>query len=296
MSDFNIREMRAHYQAESVDEEKSSHLFGLAVVLIPVFAAVAGFAYKPIMDFRNSNSQAIYFVELETSDPNNPVTTSDFAKIAKGQFQGAMAAKRMQDSFVVDPKTGLIDSSNPFGNNQNKVESEASKYRKKIKREGLPVKDYITGVDAKYAGFSSDDIKHLKYKRVSSALGSCGYSDLRKFYERQNSFKYEKINSAKEAANEVNRKKAQKALEEASASMKASQAEMSKIKTKGDAIKFIASGGGQRHANTSMQMFAGMGGMLSQGASYEVTERRQRHNQKQCMMIRTMVQSGQLNL
>lgn len=295
MSDFNIREMRAQYQTEEATVEKSSRAFGIAVVIIPVLAAVAGFAYGPVMEFRNSNSKAI-FAELETSDPNNPVTAGDFANIAKGQFENAMAVKRLQNSFVKDPETGLIDSNNPFGTNQNKVESEASKYRKKIKREGLPVKDYITGVDAKYAGFSPDDIKHLKYKRVKSALSSCGYSDLRRFYENQNRSKFEKIDNVKQAAKDAQRKEAYAAAEEASAAMKKSQEEMSKVKTKGDAMKFIASGGGRRHAERSNQMMAGLGGMLAQSGSYEVTQRRQKHSQKQCMMIRTMAQSGKLNL
>ena len=296
MSDFNIREMRAQYQAEEAIVEKSSRAFGIAVMIIPVFAAMAGFAYGPIMEFRNSNSQAIYLAGLETSDPNNPVTVDDFAKIAKGQFEGAMAVRRMQNSMVKDPETGLIDPNNPFGTNQNKVESEASKYRKKIRREGLPVKDYITGVDAKHAGFSPDDIKHLKYNRVKSALGSCGYSDLRKFYENQNRHKYEKIDKVKQAAEDAKRQKSIATVEEASAKIKQSQEEMSKVKTKGDALKFIAGGGGRRHAESSMQMFTGMDGMLSGGGSYEVKQRRQKHSQKQCMMIRTMVQGGKLNL
>jgi len=296
MSDFNIREMRAQYQAEEATVEKSSRAFGIAVVIIPVLAAVAGFAYGPVMEFRNSNSKAIYLAELETSDPNNPVVASDFAKIAKGQLEGAMAVRRMQNSFVKDPETGLIDSNNPFGKPQNKVETEASKYRKKIKREGLPVKDYITVVDAKYAGFSPDDMKHLKYKRVSSALGACGYSDLRKFYENQNRLKFEKIDNVKQAAKDAKMKEAMASAEIANEKMKKSREEMSKIKTKGDAMKFIASGGGRRHAESSAQMFAGLGGMLSEGGSLEVTKRRQKHSQKQCMMIRTMVQGGKLNL
>ena len=290
MSELNIRELRASYQTQEEEKEHSSRRFGMFVMLIPVLAAGAGFAYKPIMDMRNKNAHAIYMAENAPRSEQNAsidqvsIGAAAFLESMNGQRQAAAMINEQMSQMARDPETGLINLNSPKG-----PPSEAQLYKEKIKKTGLPVKDFILGVDAKHAGFSTDEIKMLKFGRVSNALNKCGDTELFKFYDRSNRQKYQKILDVKN----------QKQLDEArrkTNKFAETKSELSAIKTKGDAMKFIASGGAARHQQRSMEIMSGMQGLMGSSDKFEVKRRSQTHNKRQCMTIRTMTQSGQLNL
>ena len=69
-----------------------------------------------------------------------------------------------------------------------------------------------------------------------------------------------------------------------------------KIENKTQALGFVASGGIARHQKNSMAMMSGLSGMIGDSAKYKVSHRKQRFNKTGCMKVRTIIQSGAMNV
>ena len=134
-----------------------------------------------------------------------------------------------------------------------------------------------------------------KYTETSNTLRSCGtqVATVASYYRKTNYPKYQKLTEMARAS-----RKAGVGLAIPS-SMAKSQAALSKIETKGDAIKFMASGGAKRHMEASMETFAALDSMMSE---MDAAEKRKRElsakarDRNFCLQLKTKAQTGQLNI
>ena len=275
-NDFNIRDFRNARQSEDDNvAEKSNRLFYSCVIAIPVIAALAGLGYKPLMDMRGKSVAAAH------------VTQADYE-----------AERRANDPLyaLMNPQknaNGLIDPNTMFGSGR--APSPEAKARRDIMKRALTPQEFLNRVDAKAHGFSELRMETLKYDRVTSALSTCGYADLRNFYIRQNKAQYEKLQAVLDEA-----KAAKAAIRTAKLEKQAKKAEkhfneMKNIETKGQALAFVASGGAGRHMD-AVGGFSAMSGMMGDGASYKIRNRKQRYGKRDCSRVRTIIQSGTMKI
>ena len=125
---------------------------------------------------------------------------------------------------------------------------------------------------------------------MSWALSTCGHSDMYKFYTRQNKSAYDALKSKKDKARQA-RLDAQQEKVGGLADL-----EIRNIETKSQAMAFVATGGVARHQKAAMNMMSGMGGMMADMDKFGISDRRQRFSKKGCMQVRTIVQSGRMNV
>ena len=275
-NDFDIRDFRNAGKAEEgVTAEKSNRGFYTLVISIPVFAALAGLGYKPLMNLRGNNldaaqtAQAEYEAERRANNPlyalRNPKKNAD----------------------------GLIDPNTMFGTGG--APSPEAKARRDIMKRALSPEEFLNRVDAKLHGFSELRMETLKYERVMSALSTCGYADLRNFYIRQNKAQYEKLQAVLDEAKAA--RSAIRAVEQEKHAKKAEKHfnQMKNIETKGQALAFVASGGAGRHMD-AVGGFSAMSGMMGDGVSYKIRKRKQGYGKRGCSRVRTIIQSGTMKI
>lgn len=264
MSDnFNIRDFRNAGETEdAANAEKSNRAFYSLVIAIPIIAVVAGLGYKPLMGLRGNNVAA--------------------AQVAQAEYEEERRANNPMYALMNGQKNadGLIDL------NVN-ISSRTTKSRDDYSRRSLNAHEFMNRVDAKASNFSLLEMETLKYTRTQWALSTCSYSDLRAFYTRSNKTKYEKLKAFADTARSE-RQDAQMAQVE--------QLEIPQIENKTQALAFVASGGVGRHQKNAMNMMSGMSGMMADSGKYKIKSRRQRFNPKGCMQVRTIVQSGTMNV
>lgn len=258
----NIRDFRNAGVAEASDNaEKSNRAFYSFVIAIPVIAVVAGLGYKPLMNLRGNNlaaAEASHAEYEEERRANNPMY--------------AMMSNVNSD--------GLIDL-NP------KPPTGAAKTRKDLARRALNADEFLNRIDAKASNFSPLEMETLKYTRATWALTTCGHKDLQTYYMRTNTPKYEKLKAIADAA-QTERRDARMA--------QAEKLEIPKIENKTQALAFVASGGVGRHQKNAMNMMSDMSSIMGDSGKFNIKSRRQRFNKKGCMRVRTIVQSGSLNV
>jgi len=279
MSDnYNIRDFRNAGQTdEPADGEKSNKAFYACVIAIPVIAALAGVGYKPVMDMRQNSLQV--------------------AQQAEQDMEARRRAENPMYALMNGPKNanGLIDPNVPINFGGSSGPSPEAKARRDIMKRALNAQEFLNRVDAKVHGFGDLQMETLKYDRVTWALTTCDHTDLRRFYIRQNKAQYEKLQAVvdeakavKAAANakkqEIQAKKAEKHFDK-----------LAKIETKGQAMAFVATGGARRHMD-AVGGFGAMAGMMGDGSSYKIRNRKQRFGKRDCSNVRTIVQSGTMKI
>lgn len=265
----NIRDFKnMGVSAEESGAEKSNTLFYACVVAIPLIAVAAGLGYKPLMELRSKNVAAVQQAELDL----------DARRRAENPLYALMNAPKNAD--------GLIDLNKPlFGGGSGS--SSSKKSRNPYAKKSMTAKEFLTRLDAKAIGFSSLELETLKYERATSAMSFCRHSDLRKFYVRQNETAYNSLKAKQNAAKDVRR---------AERTAQAEKLKIPKIENKTQALAFVASGGVARHQENAMGMMMGLDGMMGDLEKSEITRRRQRFNEKGCMQVRTLIQSGSMTV
>lgn len=267
---FNIRDFRnAGVSEEDVAAEKSNRTFYMCVIAIPVIAAVAGLGYKPLMDLRGNNVQAAHQAQLDM----------EARRRAENPLYALMNGPKNED--------GLIDANVAINFGGNNGPSPEAKARNEYAKRALNAHEFLNRVDAKAHGFSPLEMETLKYTRTVWALTTCKHSDLRAFYKRSNESKYEKLKTKSDEARNAER-------EERMA--KVDQLELPKVENTAQAMAFVATGGVARHQEAAMNTFAGLASMTSDMEKSAVRTRRQRFNKTGCMNVRTIVQSGTMNV
>jgi len=272
MSDnYNIRDFRnaGLTSEDAAASEKSNRRFYMSVLAIPVIAGLVGLGYKPAMEIRGKSVAAVQQAELN------------------------MEAQRRADNplyaLMNGPKNaeGLIDPNANLRSGNTALSADRQRQNEFANR-ALNPNEFLNRVDAKAAGFSPLEMETLKYDRAVWAMQTCGHSDLRKFYVRQNETQYEKLktikNNAKDAKRAKQAEKSEKHFDQ-----------MQKIETKGQALAFVASGGAGRHME-AIGGFGSMSNMIGDMESQKIRSRRQRFNQRGCSEVRTIVQSGALKI
>lgn len=263
MSDnFNIRDFRNAGQTdEVVTAERSNRAFYSCVFAIPVVAALAGLGYKPLMEMRTGNVQA--------------------AQLAQAEYETERRAANPLYALTADAKSGELIDLNP------KAPSPQSQLQNEYAKRALNAHEFLNRVDAKAHGFDALEMETLKYTRAQWALTTCGHSDIKGFYTSSNKAKYEALAAKANAARDA-RRNAQMA--------KMGQLELPKVENQAQALAFIAKGGIAKHQEASMNLMAGLSSMSHDASKSKVRQRRQRFNKTGCMHVRTIVQSGAMNL
>ena len=260
MSDnFNIRDFRSSAEPE----KKSDGKFWTLVIALPVAAAVAGFGYQPMMKLRNGNVDAMVKTQ-QVAEQNFRVENPGLALLSDMRSD-----KIIDSSVLISGSSSNRAAQNPY------------------KNKSMNADEFLKMADAKAQGFTPQDLETLKYKRASWALRSCGHTDLRTFYLRQNEKKYNRL---KDAEAQAKLAKAEKLDGTASALA------LPDIENKTQALAFVASGGVRRHQEASMNAFAGLAGLGADSEKYAIRSRRQRFNKKGCLRVRAIVQSGSMHL
>lgn len=264
----NIRDFRnAGGGGSGSEPEKSNASFYACVVAIPLIAAIAGVGYKPLMELRANNVAAVEQAELDM----------EARRRAENPLYALMNAPTNEE--------GLIDSNDIFGTGASTANRKTS--RNPYDKKPMTADQYLTRLDAKAYGFSPLDMETLKYARASRALSSCGHRDMLKFYVNQNKRAYDTLQAKQEAAKDA--KRAQRAAH-------AQKLELPKIENKTQALAFVASGGVGRHQEASMNMFAGLGGLMAEEGKHKITRRKFYSNKRDCSRAKTIVQSGAMNV
>ena len=270
MSDnFNIRDFRNSGAAEAhASTEKSNRTFYTCVIAIPVIAAFAGLGYKPLMNLRGNNVVA--------------------AQTAQAQYEEERRANDPLYALMSDMRSDeLIDSSRLLSSPGTQSSSSGANARNDFSKRALNAHEFLNRVDAKAHGFSPLEMETLKYTRTIWALSTCKHIDLRGFYMRSNETKYEKLTAkANEARNARH--------EDRMAQVK--KLELPKVENKAQALAFVATGGVAKHQEAAMGTFAGLASMNADMEKGAVRQRRQRFNKTGCMNVRTIVQSGVMNV
>lgn len=276
MSDeFNIRDFRNAGASNDGQGEQSNRAFYSCVIAIPIIAVVAGLAYKPMMEFRGKSVAAAEQAEL------------------------AMEAKRRAESplyALMNPETnadGLIDSSKMFRSSAGS--SPEAKMRNEYARRPLNANEFLNRVDAKISNFSPLELETLKYKRATWALTTCRHNDLKDFYIRQNKAQYEKLQAVLDDAKAAKMVKTTAKLEQHAKKADKHFNQMKNIKTQGQALAFVASGGAGRHMD-AIGGFGAMASLSGNAAAHKIRNRRQRFNSRDCAQVRTIVQSGTMRV
>jgi len=261
-NDFTIRDFRNARQTEGQEKtEKSSRGFYSCVIAIPIIAALAGLGYKPIMDMRGKNIVA--------------------AQMAQAQVEEQRRADNPLYALKSDMKSGKLIDLNP------KPLSAEAKAKADFARRALGPKEFLGRVDAKAHGFGALEMETLKYTRTQWALTTCGHSDLLGFYMRSNKTKYEKLKAISDDARTVRQEKQMDQI---------AIPDLPKVENKTQALAFVAGGGAARHQRAAMGTFAGLAGMAGDMEKSKVRQRKQRFNKKGCQQVRTIVQSGTMNI
>lgn len=258
----NIRDFRNAGTPEATDDaEKSNRAFYSFVIAIPVIAVVAGLGYKPLMNLRGDNLAA--------------------AESAHAEYEQERRDKNPLYAMMSNVNSdGLIDlNSKPL--------TGAAKTRKDLSRRALSPDEFLNRVDAEAHNFSPLEMETLKYTRTNEALYKCRHKDLQTYYLRSNGTKYEKLKALADKA-QTERRDAQIA--------QVDKLEIPEIENKTQALAFVASGGVGRHQKNAMNMMSGMSGLLADSEKNALKNRKPRFNQKQCMRVRTIVQSGSMNV
>ena len=263
----NIRDFRNAGGDSSPDSEKSNTSFYACVIAIPLIAAIAGVAYKPLMELRSKNVAAVQQAELDM----------EARRRAENPLYALMNAPTNED--------GLIDSNDIFGTGGSTTSRKAN--RNPYADKPMTVDQYLTRLDAKADGFSPIAMETLKYERASRALSSCGQRDMLKFYVNQNKRAYDSLKAKQDASKDA--KRAQRVAQ-------AEKLELPKIENKTQALAFVASGGVGRHQEASMNMFAGLGGLMAEEGKHKITRRKFYSNKRDCSRAKTIVQSGAMTV
>jgi hypothetical protein len=263
-NEFNIRDFRrAGAAPETGASKKSNRGFYICVFAIPVFAAMAGLSYKPLMALRGQNVAAV------------PQADADME--AKRRAENPLYALR-QDMKNSD---GLIDSNKMFGTRA--PTSEAQKMRNEYARRGLNAREFLNRVDAKVSGFSPLEMEVLKFERAAWAMTTCEHRDLRAFYIRQNKPLYERLKAKQNTRLQASRD---------ARAAKMEKLDLPKVENKTQALAFVATGGAARHQANAMNMMAGLSSLTADSGKHKVKSRRQRFGKRGCSNVRTIVQSG----
>ena len=259
---FNIRDFRNAAQTqENITAERNNRTFYACVLAIPVVAALAGLGYKPLMQMRTGNVQA--------------------TQLAQAEYEAERRAANPLYALTADAKSGeLIDLNR-------KAPSLQSQRRNEYAKRALNAYEFLNRVDAKAHNFDALEMETLKYTRTQWALRTCNFPDLKNFYTRSNQAKYETLAAREKTARET-RNTAQMA--------KIDQLKLPKIESQGQALAFIASGGIAKHQKASMDVMVGFANLTEDAEKIQVRQRRQKFNKTGCMNVRTIVQSGTMNL
>lgn len=272
MTTNNIRDFRnAGATENSGGAETSNKGFYALVLAIPVIAVVAGLGYKPMMEMRGKNVAAVQQAEADLE--------------AKRRAENPMYA------LMNGPKNadGLIDPNVPisFGGTPSPEAAAAKKAVSDYAKRALNAQEFLSRVDAKAAGFTPFEMELLKHKRADWALTTCGHSDLRKFYLNQNKAAYSKLKAIQDTARAAKNEALQAKIE---------KNKMPKIENKKQALAFVASGGAASHQANSIGIMTGLSDMLGSAENSKISYRKQRFNKTGCMQVRTIIQSGSMNV
>jgi len=274
--EFNIRDFRNAGNSKDAEAEQSNRVFYSCMVAIPVIAVVAGLAYKPIMEFRGKNVAA--------------------AAQAEAQIEAKRRASNPLYALKTAPRdeNGLIDPNTMFGSNPGP--SPERKLQNEYARRPLNANEFLNLVDAKISNFTPLELETLKYTRTTWALTTCSHGDLRDFYIRQNEAQYKKFQAILDEAVAAKREKAAAQQKKQAEKAEKHYDQMRNIKTQGQAIAFVASGGAGRHMDAVGGSFSSMSAMIGDSGKYKIKNRRQRFNQRGCSQVRTIVQSGTMRI
>ena len=276
MSDeFNIRDFRNAGATNAGQTEQSNGVFYSCVIAIPIIAVFAGLAYKPMMEFRGKNVAAAEQAELDL----------EAKRRAESPLYALMNPEKNTD--------GLIDSNIMFGSNAGS--SPEAKMRKEYAKRPLNADEFLNRVDAKLSNFSPLELETLKYKRTTWALTTCRHNDLKDFYIRQNKAQYEKLQAVLDEAKAVKTAKTAAKIEQQAKKADKHFNQMKNIKTQGQALAFVASGGAGRHMD-AIGGFGSMASMIEDAGSYKIRNRKQRFNSRGCAQVRTIVQNGNMRI
>jgi hypothetical protein len=276
---YNIRDFRnAGLSSEdAAASDKSNRIFNICVIAIPVLAAVAGLGYKPVMDLRVKNVAAVQQAELDME--------------SRRRAENPIYALK-QDLKNSD---GLIDPNVPLNLGGQRKLSPAAKARNDFAKRPLNAQEFLSRVDAKAHDFSPLEMETLKFERATWALTTCGHTELRAFYIRQNRPQYEKLDALSKEAKEADAAVRHAAMEKQLKKSEKHFKQLGSIETKGQALAFVASGGAGRHMD-AIGGFGGMSNLMGDMGAHNVRKRRQRFNKRNCMQVRTIVQSGTMRV
>lgn len=273
--EFNIRDFRNAGNSNDTEAEQSNRVFYSCLFAIPVIAVVAGLAYKPIMKLRGKNLAAAEQAEAQI----------EAKRRAENPLYALKTAPRNED--------GLIDSNTMFSSNAGP--SPKSKLRDEYSRRALNANEFLNRADAKMSNFTPLELETLKYTRTTWALTTCSHGDLRSFYIRQNEAQYKKLQAILDKAEETKKVKAVAQQKKQAEKAEKHFNQMGDIKTQGQAIAFVASGGARRHMD-AVGGFSSMTAMMGDAGKYKIKNRKQRFNQRGCSQVRTIVQSGTMRV
>lgn len=262
MSDnFNIRDFRnadvSEEDAAATSSNRSFYTFALA---IPVIAALAGLGYKPLMELRTGSIEA--------------------TQIAQEEYETERRAKDPLYALMSDVQSGNIDLNS-------KTVSPRARARDQYSKRALNANEFLNRVDAKANNFSPLEMEVLKYTRTQWALRTCDHFELKGFYTRSNEAKYEALKAKAKTARDAKLNARQAEVQ---------TLELPKIDNQAQALAFVATGGVARHQEAAMSTFAGLANMESGASKIKIRQRRQRFNKTGCMNVRTIVQSGAMNV
>lgn len=272
----NIRDFRNAGAPEAgSDAEKSNRAFYAFVIAIPIIAVIAGLGYEPVMEFRGKNIAAVQQAELDV----------EARRRADNPLYALMNAPKNAD--------GLIDSNTLFSSGR--APSPEVKARRDIMKRALNPQEFLSRVDAKAYSFSDLQMETLKYDRATWALSTCGHTDMRAFYIRQNKAQYEKLQAILDEAKAAKAVKTNAKQEKQAKKAEKHFDQMKNIETKSQALAFVASGGAGRHMD-AIGGFGAMSSMMGDAASYKIRNRKQRFGKRDCSRVRTIVQSGTMKI
>ena len=166
-------------------------------------------------------------------------------------------------------------------------QSASAQTRSKFAGRPLTPNEFLSSADAKAHGFSPLEVEMLKYQRTQFALTTCYHRDVKKYYTQNNAETFQKL----KAKADVERKAQRKARHAEMGSLA-----LPKIENKTQALAFVASGGMARQQKAAMQQFSNFS-KLTEGTSEKNPKfRHERFDKRQCSQVRTIVQSGAVNL